>query len=285
MADAGKVKLTEAFYSLQGEGRYTGVPSVFFRTFGCNFTCGSFGMPRGEKSEERMRSTPDDFTNLAKMPLVTTGCDSYASWDPRFRHLAEELTVDEAAERILSLLPTDEFRDEHLVITGGEPLLAVWHPFWKELLRHPRLETLKAVTFETNGSQSWDYKLEQFFTKWRDERGPESLTFSFSPKLPCSGEKWENAIKPLNIKKGWRIAPTSYVKFVVATEEDFEDAVKAVDEFRDAGFDGDVYLMPVGGVTDLYNLNKQTVAEKAMELGWRFSDRLQCSLWGNAWGT
>ena len=40
-----KLKIAELFYSIQGEGRYMGVPSVFLRTFGCNFKCAGFGMP------------------------------------------------------------------------------------------------------------------------------------------------------------------------------------------------------------------------------------------------
>ena len=47
-----KLKVSEIFYSAQGEGRFVGVPSVFLRTFGCNFTCPGFGMPRGEASKE-----------------------------------------------------------------------------------------------------------------------------------------------------------------------------------------------------------------------------------------
>ena len=47
-----KIKIAELFYSIQGEGRYMGVPSVFLRTFGCNFTCAGFGMPRGQTSTE-----------------------------------------------------------------------------------------------------------------------------------------------------------------------------------------------------------------------------------------
>ena len=47
-----KLKIAELFYSIQGEGRYMGVPSVFLRTFGCNFKCAGFGMPRGELSTE-----------------------------------------------------------------------------------------------------------------------------------------------------------------------------------------------------------------------------------------
>ena len=48
-----KIKVSELFYSIQGEGRYMGVPSVFLRTFGCNFECSGFGMEKGQKSKER----------------------------------------------------------------------------------------------------------------------------------------------------------------------------------------------------------------------------------------
>ena len=47
-----KIKIAELFYSIQGEGRYMGVPSVFLRTFGCNFKCAGFGMPKGIISGE-----------------------------------------------------------------------------------------------------------------------------------------------------------------------------------------------------------------------------------------
>ena len=39
-----KLRYSEAFYSVQGEGKYVGVPSVFLRTFGCNFRCTNFGV-------------------------------------------------------------------------------------------------------------------------------------------------------------------------------------------------------------------------------------------------
>ena len=42
-----KLRYSEAFYSVQGEGRFVGVPSIFLRVFGCNFECAGFGQPRG----------------------------------------------------------------------------------------------------------------------------------------------------------------------------------------------------------------------------------------------
>ena len=41
-----KLRYSEAFYSVQGEGKFVGVPSVFLRTFGCNFRCMNFGVDK-----------------------------------------------------------------------------------------------------------------------------------------------------------------------------------------------------------------------------------------------
>jgi len=104
-----KIKVSELFYSIQGEGRYMGVPSVFLRTFGCNFTCDGFGLPRGEKSLERVNVALIDeerpFKNYKDLPLVSTGCDSYASWDPNFKHLSPLYDVGRLANDIVDLLP------------------------------------------------------------------------------------------------------------------------------------------------------------------------------------
>ena len=76
-----------------------------------------------------------------------------------------------------------------------------------------------------------------------------------------------------------------YLKFVVATKEDVQDAERAVEEYRRYGFTGPVYLMPCGGVESVYSLNARNVAIEAMNRGWRYSDRLQVPLFKNEWGT
>ena len=58
-----KIKVAELFYSIQGEGRYMGVPSVFLRTFGCNFKCQGFGMPQGELSNEANNVDPSKYSD------------------------------------------------------------------------------------------------------------------------------------------------------------------------------------------------------------------------------
>lgn len=282
-----KIKIAELFYSIQGEGRYMGVPSVFLRTFGCNFTCGGFGMPKGEMSKERdlVAVKADDFKHYNDLPLVSTGCDSYASWDVRFKHLSPLLTIDAITDRINEILPYKGWLDEHLVITGGEPLLG-WQRSYIDLLEHPNMADLKEITFETNGTQELKEDLSEYlFEHWtRFGRNYDSLTFSVSPKLSVSGEKWEDAIKP-EIVKSYEMVGMTYLKFVVASKEDVEEAEQAVNEYRKVGFGGPVYLMPVGGVESVYHLNNRNVAELAMKKGWRYSDRLQVPLFKNEWGT
>jgi organic radical activating enzyme len=282
-----KIKIAELFYSIQGEGRYMGVPSVFLRTFGCNFKCSGFGMPRGEVSHEatdiaatHTMITP--FTKYEDLPLVSTGCDSYASWHPDFKDLSPMLTSEAITDRIMEIIPHNEWKDEHLVITGGEPLLG-WQRAYPDLLNNPKMKALKEITFETNGTQKLTPEFKAYLAKWNSEVGKE-LTFSVSAKLPASGEKWEEAILPEVVCEYEQVG-TAYLKFVVATEQDIADAECAVGAFRSAGFKGHVYLMPVGGVESVYTLNAKNVALAAMNRGWRYSDRLQVPLFKNEWGT
>ena len=282
-----KLKIAELFYSIQGEGRYMGVPSVFLRTFGCNFKCAGFGMPRGQPSQEAedIAQIAHMFNKYNELPLVTTGCDSYASWDPRFKDFSPMLTTDAIVDRIMEIIPYKEWRDEHLVITGGEPLLG-WQRAYPDLLDHPKMQNLQEITFETNGTQKLTPEFKESLIKWKitNHQLNREVTFSVSAKLPCSGEKWEEAILP-EIVCEYEQVGTAYLKFVVATQEDIADAERAVEEFRTAGFKGHVYLMPVGGVESVYNLNAKNVALAAMKRGWRYSDRLQVPLFKNEWGT
>jgi 7-carboxy-7-deazaguanine synthase len=79
------MKISELFYSVQGEGKLTGVPSVFIRASGCNLRC--------------------------------AWCDTpYASWDPE----GENLPVDAIMQRVRELAPPAA---RHVVMTGGEPMI------------------------------------------------------------------------------------------------------------------------------------------------------------------
>ena len=286
-----KIKVSEVFYSLQGEGRFVGVPSVFLRTYGCNFTCSGFGCKPGEKS-----TGADDVAEMVHMyptfndlPLVETGCDSYASWHPAYKHLSPTQTTEELVERMLTLTPNHMWQqnngnDVHLVITGGEPLLG-WQRAYGELLSHPRMQDLKNITFETNGTQKLSDDFKAFLRNWAlDGIGaPREVTFSVSAKLSASGELWEDAICP-DIVNEYQDYGHTYLKFVVETDEHIHEAIRAVDAFRASGFKGIVYLMPQGGIVEPYDRNKLRIANICCEQGWNYSPRLHVDLWGNGWG-
>jgi 7-carboxy-7-deazaguanine synthase len=292
-----KFKISEIFYSAQGEGRFVGVPSIFMRTFGCNFKCQGFGMPSGMASREadEVVKSISLYKSFEDLPLVSTGCDSYASWHPKFKDFSPSMDNDDIVGRFNALLPSGNWLQSngnyvHLVITGGEPLLG-WQRNYPSLFDHAGMENLADVTFETNGTQElsedfmqyiqdWtmDYKFtEKNFGKWRE------ITFSVSPKLSVSGEAWEDAIKPEIIKQYQEVGVT-YLKFVVDKVEDFAEVDLAVQAYREAGFLGSVYVMPVGGTADGYNANRVHVADEALKRGYFYSPRLHVDLWGNGWG-
>ena len=296
-----KLRYSEAFYSVQGEGKFVGVPSVFLRTFGCNFRCMNFGVDtkkdRWEQHAEGNRynaevkalidagvhETTEKFEDL---PIIHTGCDTYASIYPEFKDFNKEATIDEVVEHVLSLTPQgkwtqDDGQDIHLIITGGEPLLA-WQRLYVELFEHSRMKDLKNVTFETNTTQH----LHEDFFDYLNNNDNITVTWSCSPKLSASGERWEDAIKP-NVASEYQCVTDSdmYLKFVVASQDDFAEVEKAVSAYQDAGVQCPVYLMPMGGRSEEYSLNVKDVAEECMARGWRFSPRLHISLFGNAWGT
>jgi organic radical activating enzyme len=295
-----KLKVSEIFYSLQGEGRYVGVPSVFLRTFGCNFTCGGFGMPAGQASQERMLIDSSKYTAFSELPLVHTGCDSYASWDPKFKDLSPAKDTETLVTEMLALTPNGRWMQYsgnpvHLVITGGEPLLG-WQRLYPDLLSDPRMEDLDNITFETNGTQRLDEDFADFIEKWHmDIRGQgtdgydkfvgrfREMQFSVSPKLSGSGEEWAAAIRPEVIAQYQNYGVT-YLKFVVGSGADLMEVQQAVNEYRNEGFMGQVYVMPVGGTSEMYDATRIDIANEALRLGFNYSPRLHVDLWGNGWG-
>lgn len=290
-----KQYVSESFLSLQCEGKYVGRPSVFIRYFGCNFTCSGFGMPRGQLSEERHDIDPDEYERFEDLPVVTTGCDSYASWDPDFVQFSTKYTPAELTEKVHQELTSDHWQcwrsdsgqKLHVIFTGGEPLLAKSQRFTHAFLQEPEQANLKHVTFETNGTQILNADLADFFNNVR----PDILvTFAVAAKLPTSGHEMEEAIRP-DIVGSYtdQIANSeAFLKFVVDPhdEQDLEDAKTAIKAFNDSGRGTyETYLMPVGGQPEMYHNNKTILANWCLKNGFYFTPRMQLDLWDNQWGT
>jgi len=293
-----QIRYSEIFKSVQGEGRFVGVPSVFFRTFGCNFHCHGFGQGRDKskwlKPEEMPYNTQDisKIKHISDLPVVEIGCDASASWAPRYKHLVEWDTVEDISKKILSYTPEGKWicstgQDIHLIITGGEPLM--WQRQLESLLRQPAFRDLKNLTFETNCTQPWKDNFDKFMhglTAGDYTKEPVHVTWSTSPKLSISGEHWAKAIRPEVAYQYSQIPNTHlYFKFVVMDEQDIEEVDMARKQYADAGVEADIYLMAVGATLESQTKTSRQVAEICLQYGYKFSPRLHVDLFGNKWGT
>jgi len=99
------IYLVEHFYSIQGEGKYVGSPSLFFRFGGCNMKCEGFGC-----------------TEKATDGTEVLGCDTvYAVNKEHFSH--NWIPIAKTGE-LLSILDLYELPGAvDIVLTGGEPLI------------------------------------------------------------------------------------------------------------------------------------------------------------------
>ncbi len=303
-ATEAHIRYSEIFYSLQGEGRFVGVPSVFLRTFGCNFHCHGFSQPRSRsewlpvEDMPYMRQDLRNITSLAQLPVPEIGCDSSASWSARYRHLAPFEDISTIADRLIAQVPgtstwrTPSGQDVHLIITGGEPLLG-WQRAIGPLLALRAMQPMRHLTFETNGTQPLKPVLRDILNERarRLDEGngaaPLQVTFSISPKLSISGELWAHAIRPDAVRTYDEIPGRYlYLKFVAETEDDFAELARAVQAYRDAGVSIDaVYVMPVGATDEVYQRNRREVADLCLKYGYRFSPRMHVDIFGNRFGT
>ena len=281
-----KIKVTETFYALQGEGRYVGTPSVFLRTFGCNLRCKNFGRSKDERFDGPNPEVAEVIKNiqlykkLEELPLVSTGCDSYAAVYPEFKDFSQIWSHNDLADHLISLTPNKMFeKNVHLVVTGGEPLLwqKQFEPMFYDL--YEKSGDLN-VTFETNGTQ----EVEVYLSEVIQTNGID-VHFSVSPKLSCSGEKIKDAIVEKFLASIYETGCEMDFKFVVATQDDLNEILALRDKQLKRFSEIDIYLMPVGGLNESYQLNRTDVANLALKYGFKFSPRLQCDVSGNSWGT
>jgi len=278
------------FASLQGEGIFTGRPTIFIRFFGCNMRCPGFGRPRNDNKTpnlevmeviNHMQEFPDKYKTIDDFPLVHTGCDSYTSSYPQFAKYALEYDVEKLVEEIKGMLPHGSWKGYHLAITGGEPMLH--QKSIVEILSNRFMQDCEYITFETNGTLDLKADLATMLYMWVEEYGHESVNFSVSPKLSCSGNDLTQSIRPNAVASYEGIGMINF-KFVVGDEEDMVEVERALDVYATVMDGFEVYLMPVGGTIEGYQMSKVQVAELAMKYGYNFSDRLHITLWGNKWG-
>jgi len=227
------LKVSEIFLSLQGEGRWVGVNSVFVRLAGCNLWC--------------------------------TWCDTLYARGSKGQ---KSMTVEQVVGRV------EEFDCGHVVVTGGEPMIA---PELGELLEQLK-GCGKYITLETNATSYQPMVCD---------------LASMSPKLahstPWQGPYSENAENHeksrLNVEaiQGFIDNHDYQLKFVVASEDDLGDIEGVLQQLRGVERNK-VMLMPLGRTKQQYRKQGPLVAQMCIENGFRYGPRLHIELWGNRKG-
>lgn len=294
-----KYYYSEIFYSIQGEGHYTGVPTAWIRFFLCNLQCNGFGQinPTDPDSWELPYESFDvtPIKRVEDLPVWDKGCDSSYTWAKKYKHLMGQETPTVLANKIVDILKTDSNPDglflhpvtnqrQHLCITGGEPLMVTGQSatvgIYQELERQNNLPS--SMTFETNGTQ----KLKQPFIDWANRIDTE-IFFSVSPKLwSVAGEKADKAIKPEIVAEYYNISKAGQLKFVCGhKDEQWDEMEEAIAKFKSAGVNWPIWVMPVGAREEEQTATAGAVAKMAFQRGYNVAARVHVYLFGNAIGT
>jgi|TARA_R100000152_G_C6779801_1_gene211827 organic radical activating enzyme len=234
----------KAFYTLEGEGEYVGMPSVFFRLSMCNLTCQGFA------SEDSPH-----------------GCDSFISWSVKNKMTFNEIFEYFEKHKLVAKLKEGAI----FKITGGEPMVQQ-----KQLLKFiqafiDKYEFHPVIDFETNA------------TIQPDERWVKDYlaTFTTSPKLISNGDPEERTYKPKVLK--WHRDIGSGFKFVINKSEDIDEIWRKYVEDKEINVPKHrVWFMPCSGSREEHIKNAPAVAEYAKAMNVNFSPRLHLLLWDMA---
>lgn len=293
-----KIRVSEMFLSLQGEGLYTGKNTAWIRLFNCNLSCSGFFQEDPTNPETYVLPYEElDISRISmveELPVFETGCDSSYSWAKKYKHLIPLYSESEIVDK-LELLISGKFyenssnviKNTHLCFTGGEPLLK---PNQKAVISilselEKRNNLPKHITFETNTTVHLLPEFIEMLKYYQKHHGVEFLA-SCSPKLfNVSGELNKRAWNhDVGLEYYINFDKLSY-KFVVndrdETWDELDDYLNKLLHSTD-----NVYIMPVGATLEQQSTETViNIAKKALDKGFNISGRLHCYMFGNGIGT
>ncbi|EQB39568.1 radical SAM protein [Sulfurimonas hongkongensis] len=246
------IYLVEHFYSIQGEGRYIGTPSLFFRFGACNLKCEGFAC-----------------SEVAPDGTVVVGCDTvYAVNKEHFSSQWGKITKARELLNILELYELPE-KSVDIVLTGGEPLLYAQDEIFVEFLQvlHQRGHR---ICFETNATIAVNFFKYEIY---------KECIFALSVKLSNSNEPYKKRVRGEVINSIATNAKDAYFKFSVDAESinlGLEDEIFDITSHAPSA---DVFCMPVGGDKKTVEANTPMLVEFCKAKGYNFSDRLHIRIW------
>jgi len=212
------------------------------------------------QGEGSLIGVPSVFVRTSGCNLRCSWCDTpYTSWKPE----GEERSLDQ----ILAQVGTHPAR--HVVVTGGEPMIA---PEIVALTERLRTQSLH-ITIETAGTVFEPVACD---------------LMSISPKLAHSTPEGRLGIQHERLRfqpevlQRLMAAYDYQLKFVVAHPDDLNEIEPMLE--RISADRARVILMPEGVEPAILRQRGVWLAEIAKRQGFRFSPRLQVDLWGNRRG-
>ena len=268
--DPKKLLISSDFYSVQGEGISSGVPSYFVRLGICNLTCGMSRKFANQLEKEQKLEDGEIFVgDLHAEGKATWTCDSTSQWlwrgvDQEFDYLIKRWKNEGVYDDILR-------GDIHIIWTGGEPTIkghqeaiVNFTNYW--LARHLDETISPYYEIETNGTVAIDYALFQIIDQ-----------INCSPKLSNSGMTEKQRINPEAIKRIMQHKNYQF-KFVISTEDDVKEL------FRDFVVPFNIPLKNVvcmPGLDDVKDFEERTqfCLEMAKKYRFRGLTRLHIAAW------
>jgi len=219
------------------------------------------------QGEGLLTGVPSVFIRTSGCNLRCDWCDTpYASWKPE----GDELPVSEILKKI------SDWNSNHIVLTGGEPMIAPDLPELAEALKKQG----KHITIETAGTIP--------------PNGIPCDLASISPKLsnstpsperdPAWVKKHEaSRLQPEVISEWIRKYPFQF-KFVISSENDLAEIKSLLLKLPEIPADR-VLLMPEGIDTQTLASRSPWLVDICKREGFRFCPRLHIELFGHKRGT
>jgi 7-carboxy-7-deazaguanine synthase len=227
------------------------------------------------QGEGKLAGVPSVFVRTSGCNLRCWFCDSYhTSWEPT----GGWLTIDEIVAEI------DAFDADHVVLTGGEPMI---HDAAVDLLDDLAAQGYH-TTVETNGTIHHDAPID--LASISPKLASSTPTADLDPKGDGEwAERHENRRIDLDTLAALVDEYNHQLKFVVTGRGDLAELESLLDRLRERAAttisDTDVLLMPEGTTRAELAETRTIVAELAEEFGYRYTPRLHVDLWNDDPGT